>query len=247
MVPTTANRFPNIDELYMLGSAPSFPVFALGYPELGKETALDGSCTLGVRNHLIEAEVGAYGQLIDDYIYFSPELNDDGVPRFDVTVRGTWPRWSYQPIDALFCGMEAYLNFAPTSIVGFTVQGDLVRAERRDTRSQLVGTPADRISLTAIGRPIVSDYFEKLEINLSTDFVGKQTRVNPNYDVAPPPNGYMLLGGGIEAVFGKERRFIFALEGRNLLNASYRDYSSLLRYYADQPGRDIRIRLGTDF
>ena len=244
---STANRFPNIDELFMLGSAPSFPVFALGYPELGKETAFDGSFTLGVRNHLLEAEVAAYGQLIDDYIYFSPELNDDGVPRFDVTVRGTWPRWSYQPIDALFYGMEAYLNIAPTSIFGLTVQGDLVRAEHRETQSQLVGTPADRINLTAIGRPPVPDYFEKLEFQISTDFVGKQTRVNPDHDVAPPPEGYMLLGGSIEAIFGKKRRFIFGLEGRNLLNTSYRDYSSLLRYYADQPGRDIRIRLGTDF
>ena len=244
---STANRFPNIDELFMLGSAPSFPVFALGYPELNKEKATDASCTVGIRNNVIEAEIAAYGQLIDDYIYFSPELNDDGVPRFDVTVRGTWPRWSYQPIDALFYGMEAYINLAPTSLFGFTAQGDLVRAERRDTNNQLVGTPADRIRLTAIGRPPTSDYFEKLEFRVSADFVGKQTRVNPDYDVAPPPDGYMLLGGSIEAKFGRKRTIIFGLEGRNLLNASYRDYSSLLRYYADQPGRDIRIRLGTDF
>ena len=244
---STANRFPNIDELFMLGSAPSFPVFALGYPELGKETAFDGSFTLGIRHDLLEAEVAAYGQLIDDYIYFSPELNDEGVPRFDVTVRGTWPRWSYQPIDALFYGMEAYVNLAPTSIFGLTVQGDLVRAEHRETQSQLVGTPADRIRLTAIGRPPVPDYFEKLELQISTDLVGKQTRVNPDHDVAPPPDGYMLLSGSLEATFGEKQKFTFSLEGRNLLNTSYRDYSSLLRYYADQPGRDIRIRLGTDF
>ena len=202
---------------------------------------------MGVRNRLLEAEIGAYGQFIDDYIYFSPELNDDGVPRFDVTVRGTWPRWSYQPIDAIFYGMEAYLNLAPTSLFGLTVQGDLVRAEHRETRSQLVGTPADRIRLTAIGRPPVPELFKKLEFQISTDVVGKQSRVIPEHDVAPPPEGYVLLGGRVEATFGKERKFIFALEGRNLLNTSFRDYSSLLRYYADQPGRDVRIRLGTDF
>ena len=37
------------------------------------------------------------------------------------------------------------------------------------------------------------------------------------------------------------------LQVHNALNARYRDYTSLLRYYADQPGRDVRIRLGTSF
>lgn len=244
---STANRFPNIDELYMLGSAPSFPVYALGYPNLGKETVFDGSFTFGLRHDIIEAEVAAYGQLIDDYIYFSPELNDEGVPRFDVTIRGTWPRWSYQPIDALFYGMEAYINLAPKSTFGFTAKGDIVRAQHRETMNQLVGTPADRIHLTAIARPPVPESFEKLEFRFTTELVGKQTRVNPEHDIAPPPDGYMLLGGSIDATFGKSRTYVLGIEARNLLNTSYRDYTSLLRYYANQPGRDIRIRLGTDF
>ena len=37
------------------------------------------------------------------------------------------------------------------------------------------------------------------------------------------------------------------VEVRNLLNTAYREYTSLLRYYADQPGRDVRLRVGMDF
>ncbi|MFT5686328.1 MAG: iron complex outermembrane receptor protein [Myxococcota bacterium] len=40
---STASRFPNVDELYMLGSAPSFPVYANGHPDLGVETAWGSS------------------------------------------------------------------------------------------------------------------------------------------------------------------------------------------------------------
>lgn len=35
--------------------------------------------------------------------------------------------------------------------------------------------------------------------------------------------------------------------GHNLTNAVYRDYTSLFRYYGDFPGRDVRVRVATDF
>jgi iron complex outermembrane receptor protein len=244
---SSASRFPNVDELYMLGSSPSFPVYALGYPSLKKETVWNSSVTLGFRRDLINAEVAAYGQIIHDYIYFSPELNEDRVPRFDVTIRGTWPRWSYQPIDALFYGMEGQLNIAPQSPIGFRAQGDIVRAEDRKTKDHLVGTPADRLMLTAIARPRIHPFFQGLEIGMTTEIVASQIRVNPDHDVAPPPEGYVLLGGSIETHVGIKKEFTFGLEARNLLNTPYRDYSSLLRYYADQPGRDVRIRIGANF
>ena len=244
---SSASRFPNVDELYMLGSSPSFPVYALGYPSLKKETVWNSSVTLGFRRDFIDAEVAAYGQIIHDYIYFSPELNENRVPRFDVTIRGTWPRWSYQPIDALFYGMEGQLNIAPKSRVGLRAQGDIVRAEDRKTKEHLVGTPADRLMLTAIARPHIHPFFQDLEIGMTTEIVASQIRVNPDHDVAPPPEGYILLGGSIETHVGTKQEFTFGLEARNLLNKSYRDYSSLLRYYADQPGRDIRVRVGANF
>ena len=36
---SSASRFPNVDELYLIGSAPSFPVYAVGDPGLRTETA----------------------------------------------------------------------------------------------------------------------------------------------------------------------------------------------------------------
>ena len=64
----------------------------------------------------------------------------------------------------------------------------------------------------------------------------------------PAPDGYRLLGAsGSVTLPLRDREMRVGLEGLNLLNTAYRDYTSLLRYYADQPGRDIRFRVGTDF
>ena len=74
--------------------------------------------------------------------------------------------------------------------------------------------------------------------------MGRQSRVDPAADFAPAPDAYLLLGARVETTVDLPRRALrLGLEGSNLLNTAYRDYTSLLRYYADEPGRDLRLRL----
>ncbi|MDG1480660.1 MAG: TonB-dependent receptor [Myxococcota bacterium] len=244
---STASRFPNVDELYLLGSAPTFPVYANGNPDLGLETARGGSLTAGLRLDAVEAEASVYGQLVDDYIYFAPELNADGEPRLDVTIRGTWPSWGYHPVDAVFYGVDGSLSLAPSAPVGLEARGGIVRAEARDTGTHLIGTPADQLLLALVGRPPPLGPVRELTVRATTDLVATQSRVNPGDDFAPPPPGYALFGGSLDAQIGRRRGVRVGLDARNLLNTTYREYTSLLRYYADQPGRDVRVRLGMDF
>ena len=244
---STASRFPNVDELYMLGSAPTFPVYANGHPNLGNETVWNSSLTAGLRTQAIEAEASAFGQRVEDYIYFAPELNDKGEPRFDVTIRGTWPSWGYQPIDATFYGMDGSVNLGPHAPVGLKAVGGLVRAENQDTGDQLIGTPADHVQLALIGRIPPMGAVQKVDLHISADVVASQSRVNRRHDFAPPPPGYTLLGAGIDTEIGRRQPVRVGVDARNLLNTPYREYTSLLRYYADQPGRDVRVRIGMDF
>ena len=50
-------RFPNVDERYILGAAPTFPVFAMGDPNLPRERVRSGTLTVGYRNALFSTEV----------------------------------------------------------------------------------------------------------------------------------------------------------------------------------------------
>ena len=244
---STATRFPNVDELYMLGSAPTFPVYATGHPDLGTETVWNSSLTAGLRTDLVEAEGSVYGQHVNDYIYFAPELNDSGEPRFDVTIQGTWPSWGFQPIDATFYGFDGSVNLGPYSPVGLKVLGGLVRAEDRDTGDQLIGTPADHVKVALLGRIPPTGAMQKVELHVSSEVVASQSRVEPSHDFAPPPPGYTLFGAGIDTEIGRRQPVRVGVDAHNLLNTAYREYSSLLRYYANQPGRDVRVRVGMDF
>jgi iron complex outermembrane receptor protein len=244
---STASRFPNIDEQYLLGHAPSFPVYGNGYPDLGVETAWGGSLTGGLRAQLIEAEVSGYGQWVDDYIYFSPELNPSGQPRFDVTIHGTFPSFGYQPIQAMFTGVDGSIGLGPELPVGLEAAGAIVRARDLASGDSLIGTPADHLRAALVGRLPPGGPVHDTEVRVIADGVATQFKVRPRADFAPPPPGYWLMGASVDMEIGVERPIRVGIQAHNLLNTSYRDYTSLLRYYADQPGRDLRARVGFDF
>lgn len=244
---STASRVPNMDELYLMGSAPTFPVYAFGSPDLGVETTLGASTTLGLRLPWLEGELSAFGSLIHDYIYFAPELTDAGEPIYDVTIRGAWPRYGFNAIDARYVGVDGGLTLGPESVVGLSVTGAVVRAQERKTGVYLVGTAPDRLRVSAQLRPPETQRQSAPELSVSVLRVARQDLVDPALDLAPAPPAYTLLGLAAEVTLhpgAQEVRVGFQAD--NLLNVAYRDYTSLLRYYADQPGRELRLRVSLD-
>ena len=76
----------------------------------------------------------------------------------------------------------------------------------------------------------------------------RQHLSDPQADFAPPPDGYYLIGARAETQLKFRRQTLnVGVLGFNLMNKTYREYTSLIRYYADMPGRDIRVRVGVDF
>lgn len=242
---SSASRFPDADEMYLIGYAPSFPVYALGTPDLGVETTWGASPTVGLRlESVLEAELSGYANYTRDYIYFAPEFADDGTLRFEESILGTWPLYSYTPTDALFTGADGRIVLGPEAPVGLTVQGGLVRATDRSTGAFLIGTPPDRGRATLTARPPETAWVAEPALSVRVDAVARQSRTDPAADYVPAPEGYWLLGAAAEATVRGVR---VGVDASNLLNRRYREYTSLLRYYADQPGRDVRVRVGFDF
>ena len=63
-------------------------------------------------------------------------------------------------------------------------------------------------------------------------------------DFSPPPPAYFLVNaelGFALPVAGHPWRVV--LTGTNLANTDYRDYLNRFRYFADEPGRTISLRI----
>ena len=239
---STASRPPNTDEQYLNGTSPTFPVLGLGKPDLGAETTYSASVTGSYHDDHVTAEASVYGNYIADYIYFAPAIDAMGKPVFDVTIRGAFPRFVTRPVDALFYGADGGIEVRPLPWLELGAQLSMVRAKNRTDDSYLVFVPPDRARGSATVR--WGGYFA----SATGTFVRQQTRYDLAADFAKPPDAYFLLGAELGAELPvADQRVKLALQGTNLTNARYRDYTSLLRYFADQPGWQLLLRATIEF
>jgi iron complex outermembrane recepter protein len=245
---STASRAPDTDEQYLNGTAPTFPVLGLGKPDLGRETTYGTSATIGHDSEHVRGEVSAYVNRIEDYIYFAPALDDNGEPIFDVLIRGTFPRFTTQAVDALFYGADGGITVLPATSLELSAQASLVRAKDTSRDKYLVFVPGDRYRGSITYRPPETRALRKSFATLIGTYVAKQRRFDLDADFAAPPPSYFLLDAelGTETCIG-QHDLRLALHGQNLTNARYRDYTSLLRYFADEPGWAVWLRASVFF
>ena len=243
---SSATRMPTIDEQYINGTSPSFPSYARGKASLGPETSWSLSGTLEANLSWLSAEFSVYGSYIDDYIYLAPELRDDGTVRTDVLISGRFPRFAYQDIDAIFYGFDANAKMRYKRF-DLAVQGSAVRATRADTGDFLLFIPSDRVRTELTYNAPDFKFVSEPYLGVNAQFVDRQDNVSASSDFAPVPDGYVLLGARIGTAFKWDsQRYTLDFEVQNALDTRYRDYTSMLRYYADEPGLQAFLRFGTE-
>jgi iron complex outermembrane receptor protein len=238
----TAFRPPNISELFSNGVHHGTAEYERGDQNLQSERAHAFDLTVTHRTPTVRAELSVYSNWINNFIYLFPSAGPV------LTLRGAFPAFQYKQNNARLVGFDGSLDVHVTGWYSTGVDASLVRGDNLDTAQPLIQMPADRLSLIntltaqSLG-PVTSPYIE-----LRGTFVARQTRFQPHVDYLDPPPGYILLdlrvGGTISLASSP---LTVRLEVRNLFNTSYRDYLSRFRYYIDDPGRDIILKVEIPF
>ena len=240
---STASRIPTIDEQYIDGAAPSFPVLAQGDPGLQAETSWTLSGAIELDTTWLSGEIAGFSSYIDDYIYVAPDLDTDGNPIVAIAIQGAFPQFAYRSVDALFYGGEAQA----TSRVGpidVTAQASLVRAKDVANHQYLVLIPPDRYRVEVGYRMCKVGPLRKTTASINGAYITQQTRFDEAADFTAPPPSYFILGFNLSTSLRVgDTTITLSIAGENLLNTRYRDYTSLLRYVADEPGRQLIARL----
>jgi len=241
-------RIPAIDEQFMNGAAPSFPLLGFGDARIGVERSWGGESSLHYDGDWITVEAAGYASYIDDYIYFVPQPQPGQCAPLICTTRGPFPVFAFVPVDALFGGGELRFDLiAPRLPFGLSGSAEWVRAVDLDTGGHLAFIPADRYTLA--GRYFWPDtkVSSRGYLELSGTLADRQRRADPELDFAPAPPAYILLGAGAGVEFiGETQLWRVSVAGTNLLDARYREYTSLLRYFADEPGWGVQLRVSVE-
>ena len=89
--------------------------------------------------------------------------------------------------------------------------------------------------------------FNKLKENyltINTEYNNKQWRVPANSDYLNPPKAFTLINLEVgSTLYFKKQAVQVGLSCNNLLNTSYRNYMNRFRYYSDEMGRNITLRI----
>ncbi|MGH1366929.1 MAG: TonB-dependent receptor [Calditrichia bacterium] len=238
----TAWRPPGINELYSQGLHHGSAQCEFGNENLTSESSLSADISVRHEGERIQLSVSAYNNSITDFIYLQPREN------LCVTIRGAFPGFDYAQANARLRGFEGEFFFHPTLTYQVGLRGSFLLADNLDADEPLIYMPANRMRLmhefhlpTALG-------LDELFLSYQTDFVARQDRFPAGQDIVDPPDGYVLhnLEFGAEMPIGNTTPR-FSISVRNILDASYRSYQSRYRYFADDPGRDIVLRVAIPF
>lgn len=232
-----AFRTPGVNELFSYGVHHGAAAFEIGDPNLTGETAYNASLNTLIDANKWQIEVGIYHNYIQNFIYLKPMVTR-GVAEYFSTVRGAFPVFRYEQINALFSGIDAQVNYQLTPNLVLQHKTSIVQAVDNSSANKrfLVNIPANRFEYTLTYRWMQ----DKQYVSLGLIQVSRQTRVEPGSDYLEPPKGYQL----VQANWGINLKKIdVGIRINNALNTSYRDYLNRFRYFTDDQGRNISLRV----
>jgi iron complex outermembrane receptor protein len=229
-----AFRAPSPNELFSNGVHHGAGAYEIGDPLLKGETAYNISLNSLYRTEKLELEIGLYTNTIHHFIYLKP-LMDKGVPSFITTVRGSFPAFTYEQIDASFKGMDGQLSYSISESWSLQQKTSIVRAYDELNNTYMINIPPDRFEY------LIRYQFKKHKQYVSWGItqISMQKRVEVNADFLPPPKGYILgqVHWGISI-----NKFDLGVSVTNAFNQAYRDYLNRFRYFADDQGQNISFR-----
>jgi iron complex outermembrane receptor protein len=171
------------------------------------------------------------------------------------TINGVYPRFAYVGRDASITHWNNKASLPLGSGWRLDMSAALVRGRERNRGAWLVWMPADRWSVGIHHAPprhptdgSHRPYLRSLSGGAEALHVTRQSRVplgsdnNTSLDYAPAPSAYTLVriyAGGMG--LGGHLQWMLSVD--NLLNTRYRDYMNRLRYFSNEQGLNLSLRL----
>ena len=248
-----ASRMPNPSELFSDGLHHSAARIETGLLTIDKETANKFSLSLEKSDDNFGFIINPYYKQINNFIQLIPV----GIT---TTVRGAFPVWEYNQVNARIFGVDIDINKKISNSFNYFGSVSLLRGDNISDNIPLIHMPAanfsNRISYT-------NTEFNQLKISLTQRTILEQKRF-PDYnfttfnatqqqnvfvDISSTPPTYSLFGLNTSATFKAFNSGSLQLEFNieNLFNVSYREHLNRLRYFADELGRNINLKIKINY
>ena len=250
---TMSNRPPNPSELFSDGLHHSAARIELGDLRISEEESHNFSTELAYDGNKFSGNVNFYYNHIKDFIYIAPFGTEQ-------TIRGAFPVWNYKQNDARLIGLNINLAYKVHKNWTISNKSSFIKGDNIEDNKPLIDIPAfNTVTDLSFNKP----NWLNLKTSLKSELIAKQTRYPDNnfevfiatsnsfelVDISSTPNGYHLLHFTSSVSINKNTKMPLELGFRvnNLMNTSYRDYLSRLRYFSDDIGRNMMLSVKINY
>ncbi|MGK0139538.1 MAG: iron complex outermembrane receptor protein, partial [Algoriphagus sp.] len=236
-------RAPEVNELHSFGLHQGVSSLEIGNRNLISEESLKitASVDLSINDQLFFQAL-TYCQSIHNYIYLKPETASV------LTIRGAFPTFSYDQTNARIVGADFLLSYEPYRKFRVISKAAILKGTDTGNDIPLVFMPSNNISNTINLSFNDGKRLKTNALSLEHKTVFRQTNLNTDQDFLATPDTYHLLNFGINSsLVLKSKTLGFGLKIENVLNLKYRDYLNRQRYFADELGRNILLRINYKF
>jgi len=243
-----AQRAPNPSELFSDGLHHSAARIELGDLRIKSEASSKVSASYELNASNWQLSLAPFLNSINDFIVIEPTGTEE-------TNRGAFPVWTYRQTDAQLVGVDVSLLKKWSSNISSDHQFSWVRGVDKTLDEPLINIPAANINT---GISYSKKAWNNFKASLESQYTFKQNRTPEDIMVFSPlqqsevlleinsaPPAYHLMNLDFSADFSlkKQDDFSVGLRITNLLNTNYRDYLNRLRYFVDDLGSTINLRL----
>jgi iron complex outermembrane recepter protein len=254
---SSAWRAPQVNELFSDGLHHGAARIEAGDPGLQPEKSYGIAGAVDYGDAKWDIDVNIYYKRINNFMFLKPAYPPQ------LTIRGAFPSFEYDQTDARLAGTDVQISYLIDNHFRLQGKASLLRAFDLTNDDWLIQMPSDRYEASAEYLFDGGNKFRETYVRLTVGHVTEQTRVpstgnikveHPDgsvtweSDYAPPPPAYTLFG--IEAgteIDVSHRRMTIILGVSNLFNTEYRDYLNSFRYFSDDMGRNISLRVKVPF
>lgn len=235
----SAWRPPNVNELFSQGLHHGAAAVEIGDADLVSEKSFKWVNELEYSGKNTTIELTAYANQIQDYIYLNPTGD------VFVSLRGTFNVYEYLQADAFFYGFDLSGSYEFSNRLSGYAKGSIIRAKNTVEDNYFPFIPSDRIDWGLAYR--FGDLEKSNKITLSNLWVARQKR-EPDFDLAPAPPGYSLINFAFQKEIPLQgNKLNLGFQVQNLFNTSYKEYMNRFRYFTDDMGRNILLKINYQF
>ncbi len=230
-------RAPTAFDLFSNGVHEGTVRFERGDSTLENETSVNTDLAVRVQTNDLSAEVGAFANFIDNFIFPNPTGEVDpesGLQIFDIT-QG----------NARLTGFEAAIEYHATTLLHLRGTADYTRGQNRSTDTPLPFIPPFRATYSARLEGGEGGWVQRPYFSLGGESNAEQTRVDPD-DFAPDGYTLMHLAAGFTVPAGRTS-VALDFQLRNVFDKEYANFLSRYKTYALDPGRNFIVQVSTAF